>query len=120
MRISDWSSDVCSSDLHVYEHPYALLADVRVDRRIAPGADLTLSGVANWLACTDKICVPERAVIAVALKAGDGAIAPASRARFDAWRAKLPQPLARAGTWERKGAVQIGSASCRESVWQYV
>src|SRR3546814_14015251 len=33
------------------------------------------------------------------------AIAPASRARFDAGRAKLPQPLDRAGTWERKGAV---------------
>jgi len=89
---------------HVYEHPYALLADVRVDQSVAPGTDLTLSGVANWLACTDKICVPEKAVIAVALKAGDGAIASASQERFDAWRAKLPQPLDRAGTWERKGA----------------
>ncbi|MBB5707783.1 DsbC/DsbD-like thiol-disulfide interchange protein/cytochrome c biogenesis protein CcdA [Sphingopyxis panaciterrulae] len=89
---------------HVYEHPYALLADVRVDQSVAPGTDLTLSGVANWLACTDKICVPEKAVIAVALKAGDGTIAPASRERFDAWRARLPQPLDRAGTWERRGA----------------
>src|SRR3546814_13190449 len=32
---------------HVYEHPYALLADVRVDQRVAPGTDLTLSGVAH-------------------------------------------------------------------------
>src|SRR3546814_3573257 len=63
MRISDWSSDVCSSDL------------------------LTLSGVADWLACTDKVCVPERAVVSVALRAGDGAVTEASRARFDAWRA---------------------------------
>lgn len=89
---------------HVYEHPYALLADVRVDKSVAPGADLTLSGVANWLACTDKVCVPEKAVISVALKAGDGHIAPGERERFDAWRAKLPQPLDRAGTWERAGA----------------
>lgn len=88
---------------HVYEHPYALLADVRVDGSIAPGTDLTLSGVANWLACTDKVCVPERAVISVALKAGDGKITPATRTQFDAWRAKLPQPLDRAGTWERRG-----------------
>ena len=88
---------------HVYEHPYALLADVHVDRDVAPGTDLTLSGVADWLACTDKICVPERAVISVALKAGDGAISEAARARFDAWRAKLPQPLDRAGRWERRG-----------------
>src|SRR3546814_10210335 len=79
MRICDWSSDVYSSDL------------------------LTLSGVANWLACTDKVCVPEKAVISVALKAGDGAISDASRTRFDGWRALLPQPLDRHGTWERRG-----------------
>ncbi|MGV1682025.1 protein-disulfide reductase DsbD family protein [Sphingopyxis sp. NJF-3] len=89
---------------HVYEHPYALIADVRIDKSVAPGTDLTLSGVANWLACTDKVCVPEKAVIAVALKAGDGTIAATSRNRFDAWRARLPQPLDRAGAWERKGA----------------
>ncbi|WP_439568862.1 protein-disulfide reductase DsbD family protein [Sphingopyxis sp.] len=88
---------------HVYEHPYALIADVRIDDRIAPGADLTLSGVANWLACTDKVCVPEKAVISVALKAGDGSVAAAARARFDGWRALLPQPLDRSGTWERRG-----------------
>ena len=41
--------------------------------------------------------------LAVALKAGDGTIAPTTRERFDAWRAKLPQPLDRAGAWERKG-----------------
>nr|WP_235211997.1 thioredoxin family protein [Sphingopyxis sp. LC81] len=88
---------------HVYEHPYALLAEVQVDKSIAPGTDLTLSGVANWLACTDKVCVPEKAVISVALKAGDGKIAPAERTRFDGWRALLPQPLDRHGRWERKG-----------------
>ncbi len=88
---------------HVYEHPYALLADVHVDRSVAPGADLTLSGIANWLACTDKVCVPEKAVISVALKAGDGAASPRERERFAAWRAKLPQPLDRAGSWERAG-----------------
>ncbi|MGH6651238.1 MAG: protein-disulfide reductase DsbD family protein [Sphingopyxis sp.] len=88
---------------HVYEHPYALLADIKVDKGVAPGTDLTLSGVANWLACTDKICVPEKAVISVKLVAGDGAIPAASRARFDAWRARLPQPLDRPGTWERRG-----------------
>ncbi|WP_262407954.1 protein-disulfide reductase DsbD family protein [Sphingopyxis sp. OPL5] len=88
---------------HVYEHPYALLADVRIDKSVAPGTDLTLSGIANWLACTDKVCVPEKAVVSVKLTAGDGAIAAASRTRFDAWRARLPQPLDRPGTWERRG-----------------
>lgn len=88
---------------HVYEHPYALLADVRIDPSVAPGTDLTLSGVANWLACTDKVCVPEKAVISVALKAGDGKIAAANRERFDGWRAVLPQPLDRHGSWQRRG-----------------
>lgn len=88
---------------HVYEHPYALLADVEVDESAAQGNDLTLSGVANWLACTDKVCVPEKAVISVALKAGDGAVPAASRTSFDGWRALLPQPLDRSGTWERRG-----------------
>lgn len=88
---------------HVYEHPYALLADVQIDKSIAPGTDLTLSGVADWLACTDKVCVPERAVISVKLTAGDGAIPAASQDRFDDWRAQLPQPLDRSGTWERRG-----------------
>src|SRR3546814_875869 len=88
---------------HVYEHPYALLAEVRVDDSVAPGTDLTLSGIANWLACTDKVCVPEKAVISVALKAGNGAVAEASREQFDGWRALLPQPLDRHGKWERRG-----------------
>jgi thiol:disulfide interchange protein len=88
---------------HVYEHPYALLAEVQVDKNVAPGTDLTLSGVANWLACTDKVCVPEKAVISVAMKAGDGNVVSAERTRFDAWRALLPQPLDRHGTWEKRG-----------------
>ena len=88
---------------HVYEHPYALLAEVQVDKSVAPGTDLTLSGVANWLACTDKVCVPEKAVISVAMKAGDGTIASTERKRFDDWRALLPQPLDRHGAWTRQG-----------------
>ena len=88
---------------HVYEHPYALLAEMRVDRSVAPGTDLTLSGVASWLACTDKVCVPEKAVISVRLTAGDGTIPVETRARFDGWRALLPQPLDRQGSWERRG-----------------
>ncbi|KTE34333.1 MULTISPECIES: protein-disulfide reductase DsbD family protein [unclassified Sphingopyxis] len=88
---------------HVYEHPYALLADVRVDKNVAPGTDLTLSGVAKWLACTDKICVPEKAVISVKLVAGDGKVTSSTRSKFDGWRARLPQPLDRAGAWQRRG-----------------
>lgn len=88
---------------HVYEHPYALLTEVRVADSIAAGTDLTFSGVANWLACTDKICVPERAVISATMKAGDGHIDAKSRSQFDLWRAALPRPLSSSGLWERSG-----------------
>ena len=87
---------------HAYEHPYALLADVKVDRTVAPGTDLTLTGLARWLVCSDKLCVPEKAVISVAMKAGDGTIAAGDRRSFDAWRGKLPQQLDRPGRWERE------------------
>src|SRR3546814_14600908 len=99
---------------HVYEHPYALLAEVRVDDSVAPGTDLTLSGIANWLACTDKVCVPEKAVISVALKAGNGAVAEASREQFDGWRALPPQPLDRHGTSTEESRVgKEGVQTCR-------
>lgn len=88
---------------HVYEHPYALLAAVTVDESVPPGRDITISGIANWLACTDKICVPEKAVISATMTAGDGAIAAETRARFDGWRAALPRPLDQHGRWERRG-----------------
>lgn len=88
---------------HAYEDPYALLADIRVDRGVAPGTDLTLVGLATWLACSDTVCIPEEGVVSVKLTAGDGNIPVASRRAFDEWRAALPQPLDRAGHWERRG-----------------
>ena len=78
---------------HVYEGPYALLAPVKIAPEVAKGTRLPIRGKAEWLACTDKICVPESADIALDLVAGDGAVAPATQARFDGWRARLPRPL---------------------------
>ncbi len=75
---------------HVYEHDYALLAELKVPADAAPGSVLQVTGKAQWLACTDKICVPEQGDIAVTVKVGQ----PGARdARFDAWRAALPAPL---------------------------
>ena len=75
---------------HVYEHDYAVLAELKVPADAAPGSVLQLNGKAQWLACTDKICVPESSDIAVTVKIGP----PDARdARFDGWRAALPAPL---------------------------
>ncbi|PDH66166.1 MAG: thiol:disulfide interchange protein [Sphingomonadaceae bacterium MED-G03] len=78
---------------HVYEGPYAVLAELRVAADIAPGTRLPVRAKAQWLACTDKVCVPETGDLSLDLIAGDGAVQPASRSRFDAWRTHLPRPL---------------------------
>ena len=49
---------------HVYEEAYALLVPLRVPAGVPPGARFPVRLKAEWLACTDKICVPERAELA--------------------------------------------------------
>ncbi len=75
---------------HVYEHDYAVLVDLAVPADAIAGSVLALTGKARWLACTDKICVPEQADLTLMVKVGQ----PGARdARFDGWRAALPAPL---------------------------
>lgn len=78
---------------HVFEGPYVVLADVTVPAGARPGEAITLRVSAQWLACTDQICVPEGAELALGLTVG-AAIRPAeNRTQFDEFRARLPQPL---------------------------
>ena len=88
---------------HVYERPYALLAPLRVAANVAPGTRLPIVGEANWLACTDRVCVPERGTLRLDLVAGEGGVEPASAARFDRWRGELPQPLGSPARFVRAG-----------------
>lgn len=78
---------------HVFNGPHALLIPLELDASVPSGTVLPIRLGAQWLACTDKICVPESAEIQLDLRAGEGNIAPSARARFDGWRAKLPRPL---------------------------
>lgn len=89
---------------HVYERPYALLAPLRLDAGVAAGTRLPVRGRAQWLACTDKICVPESGLLSLELVAGQGSN-DRQTARFDAWRAALPQPLDRTGRMEIAGGM---------------
>ncbi len=85
---------------HVYERDYAVLTELTVPASAAPGAVLKLAGKARWLACTDKICVPEQADLALTITVG----AAAQRdPRFDGWRAALPAPLGAAAQFSRAG-----------------
>ncbi len=90
---------------HVYERPYALIAPLTVSPSLRPGTRLAVRGEATWLACTDQVCVPETGTFTLDLVVGDGSIAPATRARFDAWRAALPQPIGSPVRYTREGDV---------------
>ena len=75
---------------YVYNDDHAILLRLKAP----PGATGTIpiSARAQWLACTDKICVPERGSFALNVPVGQG---PATaRARFDEWRRLLPRQLA--------------------------
>ena len=73
---------------YVYERDYAVLVRMKVpaDAR----GTLLIRANARWLACTDRICVPEKGQFALDLAVGTGAD---RRDQFDAWRQKLPRPL---------------------------
>jgi len=77
---------------YVYERDYAVLVRLKVP------ADATglipIRAEARWLACTDKICVPEQGELELDLPVGSGT---PQRAQFDQWRQALPRPLASVG-----------------------
>ena len=72
---------------HVFKGPYAVLVRVKVPNS-ASGV-FPVRAKLDYLACTDEVCVPERAEVALDLAVGRGA----RDTRFDAWRAALPRPL---------------------------
>ncbi len=78
---------------HVYEGRYAVLVDLRVPRNAKGGDRLPVRVHLDWLACTDAICVPEQADLAITLSIDTVGAAPENRARFDTYRRALPRPL---------------------------
>jgi len=83
---------------YVYERDYAVLVRLKVppDAR----GTVPIRAEAHWLACTDKICVPEQGQLSLDLSVGTGT---PSRAQFDEWRRALPRPLATPGRYEIAG-----------------
>ena len=78
---------------HVYEEPHAILVDLAIDRSMPSGTLLPLEVAANWLACTDTICVPQQDGFTLQLQAGDGTVEVTKRKQFDQWRSAIPVPL---------------------------
>src|SRR3546814_21142827 len=108
MRISDWSSDVCSSDLRdrssASQSPVACHAQFLSAPGIAVIQPDAVHAAIAVGACKTHAVAPIVAIITVI------AIAPATRAVI----------IHRPAHTDTIAAGQIGSASCRESVCQSV
>jgi thiol:disulfide interchange protein len=88
---------------YVYGSDYAQLIDVKVPEGLAPGTKLPIRARADYLACTEEICVPETADVAVDLEAGPAPAAQTNRAMFDRFRQALPKPLGSEARFELAG-----------------
>lgn len=72
---------------YVFESDYAVLT--RIVPPVSPTAN-RISAKLRWLACTDKICVPEKGEVSINVPTSGMAI---PDARFDNWLRALPRPL---------------------------
>ncbi len=78
---------------YVYKGSYTQLATLKIPTGLAAGTALPISVRADYLVCTDEVCVPETENLSIRLNVGDGAILSERRARFDTWRRAFPKPL---------------------------
>lgn len=88
---------------YVHEGAFTLLADLAVDRSVAPGTALPVKVDLTWLACSDSLCVPERTTLQLALSAGDGAVDRSRQSLFSAAEAALPSSGRAQGHLEAAG-----------------
>lgn len=89
---------------YVHKASYTLLADLTLPQGIAPGTAIPLRADLSWLACSDTLCVPERATLDLQLTAGDGSPDPASASLFNAAISALPEAGTADVRVERDGA----------------
>lgn len=76
---------------YVHKGAFTLLADLKVDKSVAPGTVLPIRAELSWLVCSDTLCVPESATLDLRLVAGNGALSAASRTIFTAAEAAMPR-----------------------------
>jgi len=82
---------------HVYESDYAVLVPARIPNDAAGEDVAPLAVHAQWLACTDKICVPEQATLIARSAIG--------RAEAAEWRGAIAPMLDSAGRFEMAGQI---------------
>lgn len=88
---------------YVFEGDHAELIDLKVPAGLVPGSVLPIRATLHYLVCTDQVCVPEKAELALDLKVAAAGADAARRAEFDRYRQALPRPLGSEARFERKG-----------------
>lgn len=90
---------------HIYEGSYAVLVPLTVPTDAAQGVQ-QIGVAAQWLACTDEICVPEQGELSLALTVGGDA---PLDVRFVDWRSAIPPMIDSTGTFEvSSSSLRIG------------
>ena len=81
---------------HIYEGDYAVLVPLQVPADAQRGIEpITLQ--AEWLACTDQICVPEGGSLSLDIPVGEGDF---GDDRFAIWRSAIPPMLDSAAAFD--------------------
>jgi len=75
---------------HVYKGSYTVLVPLKVPQQAVLGQSVPITLRAQWLACTDRICVPEQAKLNIIVPPKKDA---AGSNRFDIWRASIPASI---------------------------
>ncbi|MEN3971964.1 thioredoxin family protein [Sphingomicrobium sp. XHP0235] len=83
---------------YVYKGDHAILTRLSVPPRTS--GQVRLAADLRWLACTDKVCVPEKGRVDIAIPVGEGTD---RSLQFDALRRDLPRPLDADATFASAG-----------------
>jgi DsbC/DsbD-like thiol-disulfide interchange protein/cytochrome c biogenesis protein CcdA len=86
---------------YVYERDYAMLVDLRVPADARPGTAVPIAARLDYLACTDRICVPQRSDVSAEIRIG--AASAENRALIDGFRREFPRPLGQDARFEVAG-----------------
>src|SRR3546814_9117773 len=130
MRISDWSSDVCSSDLGVRGMSLKLRERVIEMLSSRPDERFKARDIASWICKNYRAEADEKLTVSKSLKSKTellNQLVAEIGANRPAWQRKHPELRTTEGVrprlfyWTSKSekAEEIGRASCRERVCQY-
>ncbi|MDR6846912.1 protein-disulfide reductase DsbD [Sphingomonas sp. BE137] len=83
---------------YVHAGPHALMVTMKVPSGVALGTRLPVTAEVSWLACSDSLCVPEKARLTLNLVAGKGEKDKVGQAVVSSGLNALPKPAVGAGT----------------------